>query len=78
MPESLRFAVRLFILGVAVGFKNREALEGKSRSMLVHPSVGVKDHGKWKGWGDSIIRDDNKVFKSKWNSKLYKPWRIKT
>lgn len=68
MPESLRFAVRLFILGVAVGFKNREALDGKSRSMLVHPSVGVKDHGKWKGWVDSIIRDDNKIFKSKWNS----------
>ena len=68
MPNSLRRAVRLFIIGVANGWKNKEYVNGKSRSMLVHPSVGITDHAKWKGWVDSIIRDDKKIFESKWNS----------
>ena len=66
MPNSLRKAIRLFILGVAIGIKEQDHTEGKSRSMLVHPSVGTTDHEKWKGWVDGVIRDDKKIFESKW------------
>ncbi len=68
MPKSLRNALRIFIIGVAIGLKEKEYAHGKSRSMLVHPAVGVSDHAKWKGWVDSIIRDDKKIFESKWNN----------
>jgi hypothetical protein len=48
-PPSLIYALKLFFLGVAVGFHRRED-QGKNRSMLVHPSRETPGHGQYHHW----------------------------
>jgi len=51
-PETLQEALRVFLLGVAVGF-----LENASgnRSMLVHPSRETPGHEQYFGWIETMV-----------------------
>lgn len=61
-PNSLLFALRLFLIEVTVGFI-RENGEG-NRSMLVHPSRLQADHALFKQWIDRALRHWHQVLQS--------------
>ena len=50
VPESLKSAMRIFLIGVAAGFKNGETGKGKNRSMMVHPSRLTASHDTYYSW----------------------------
>ena len=53
-PATLLHALRLFLLGVAVGYVSGDALNPKKhRSMLVHPSRLKDDHNTFYSWVDA-------------------------
>jgi Z1 domain-containing protein len=49
-PPSLISALKLFFVGVAVGFRRGEDQNAKNRSMLVHPSRETPGHGQYHHW----------------------------
>jgi hypothetical protein len=49
-PQSLIDALKLYFVGVAVGFIGAEDQRAKNRSMLVHPSRETPGHSKYHGW----------------------------
>ncbi len=64
-PKSLNNAIRIFILGVAMGKNQGEQRLKKSRSMLIHPSVNVENHREWKGWVEGILKQYLAAYSSK-------------
>ncbi|GJM23435.1 MAG: hypothetical protein DHS20C15_33500 [Planctomycetota bacterium] len=52
-PESLKEALRLFIVGVASGIIRR-GREAANRSMLIHPSRETVGHGQYFTWVQAI------------------------
>jgi hypothetical protein len=53
-PESLKEALRLFLLGVASGFVRRD-FERHKRSMMIHPSQYVASHKVFGAWVRSVL-----------------------
>lgn len=54
-PESLLEAMRIFFLGVMAGIiKGEENGNPRNRSMMVHPSRSVEDHGIYANWVKSV------------------------
>lgn len=51
-PETLQEALRMFLLGVAVGFLEQSS---GNRSMLVHPSRETPGHEQYFGWIERIV-----------------------
>jgi hypothetical protein len=49
-PSSLIYALKLFFLGVAVGFIHSEDQRATNRSMLVHPSRETPGHSQYHHW----------------------------
>lgn len=64
-PKTLFDAIRIFILGVAMGRNLGEHRDKKSRSMLVHPSINVENHQIWKGWIEGILKQYFTAYSSK-------------
>ena len=64
-PKTLAEAIRIFILGVAYGWKNKDHKNKKKRSMLIHPSTSRAVHLEWKGWVEGILKKYSKAFKTK-------------
>lgn len=54
-PSSLLDALRIFMIGVAVGIK--ESGNAGNRSMLVHPSHLTSQHQEYYGWVRSIFEE---------------------
>ena len=54
-PNSLRDAIRIFLVGVAAGIIQGEINRNQNRSMLVHPSREVARHQEYKIWIDHIF-----------------------
>ncbi len=49
-PPSLLDALRIFLVGVAVGLISGRSASNVNRSMLVHPSRTVAEHREYRGW----------------------------
>lgn len=60
-PESLQFALRLFMVGVAAAFARNEATD--NRSMLVHPSVRTADHQTYFNWINDLFHNWQAIFR---------------
>jgi hypothetical protein len=54
-PDTLLEALRVFMVGVAAGF--RESRNVGNRSMLVHPSVQTAPHQEFYGWVRDIFEE---------------------
>ncbi len=61
-PESLQFALRLFMVGVAAAIARNEATGG-NRSMLVHPSVRTADHQTYFNWINDLFHSWQAAFR---------------
>jgi hypothetical protein len=61
-PESLQFALRLFMVGVAAAYARNEATGG-NRSMLVHPSVRTADHQTYFNWINDLFHSWQAAFR---------------
>jgi Z1 domain len=53
-PASLRYALQLFMVGVAAAYAKDEVSVG-NRSMLVHPSVRTADHLMYLNWINDLF-----------------------
>ena len=58
-PESLLYALRIFLLGVAAGILQGRSKNNINRSMLVHPSRETSQHLDYWRWISEIFRDWN-------------------
>lgn len=55
VPDSLLDAMRIFFLGVSAGFNMRDVPGNpRNRSMMVHPSRLVDDHGSYFNWVNNV------------------------
>jgi hypothetical protein len=61
-PDSLQFALRLFMVGVAAAYTRNEATGG-NRSMLVHPSVRTADHQTYINWINDLFHSWQATFR---------------
>ena len=61
-PESLIFALQLFMVGVAAAYAKNETSSG-NRSMLVHPSVRTADHQTYFNWINDLFHSWKSVFR---------------
>ena len=64
-PDSLVEALKVFLIGVAQGLMNKDHLNKKVRTMLVHPSTSRPVHTEWQKW----IKTELDIYKRSLDSK---------
>lgn len=63
-PKSLVDAIRIFLIGVAIGMLDGDDQKGKNRSMMIHPAVNKDDHLIYTRWVEAILGSWKDVFNS--------------
>lgn len=61
-PDTLLDALRVFILGVAVGLERNS--QGGNRSMMIHPSRLTDTHWVYKDWVENAIDNWSRILQS--------------
>ena len=60
-PSSLLEALRIFMIGMTIGFRTSKDTE--NRSMLIHPSRKTEFHQKFYNWVQTIVDDWKTIFR---------------